>query len=485
MPGTHHIASEKTAPVHASGESRSDPQDGRTDSKIVATYLSRTPRAADLTRKAREVLPGGIVHESRRMWPYGIYGDRALGSRKWDVDGNEYVDYYGGHGSLLLGHQHPRVLAAIEGQLHKGMHLAAAHELEIEWAMLIRQMVPSVERVRFTSSGTEATQLALRLARAQTGKRRIIRFATHFHGWHDQVAGGVHDHFDGSPNAGVLQGVAENTTLVAPNDVAAVERVIDSRKDVAAVILEPVGSSSGIVPTPPEVLGALRDITKRHGVILIFDEVVTGFRVAPGGAQAFYGVTPDLTTMAKILAGGLPGGAVGGPEDILDWFDHEATIARGREHVNHHGTHNAHPYSAAAGIATLEIVRDSDACAKASATAATLRRKMNEVLESERVPWAVYGEHSFFHIHSNPRGDAIRPTAFDASTITPETLKGRNEELLGKLRLAMLNHGVDLKGWRGGILSAAHTPADVELTVDAWRKSLRDLKEEGLLGSGG
>src|SRR6185503_2753653 len=234
-------------------------------SKIIATYRARTRRAAEHAREAREVLPGGIVHDSRRMSPYGIYGDHALGSRKWDVDGNEYVDYYGGHGSLLLGHQHPEVLKAVQAQLGKGMHLAAAHELEVEWARLIRAMVPSVERVRFTSSGTEATQLAMRLARAATSRGRIVRFHTHFHGWHDQVAFGVHDHFDGSPNAGVLQQVADNTTLVPPNDVAAVERVLAGHKDVAAVMIEPVGSSSGMVPTPPEVLGALRDITKKHG----------------------------------------------------------------------------------------------------------------------------------------------------------------------------------------------------------------------------
>jgi glutamate-1-semialdehyde 2,1-aminomutase len=465
------------------------------ESKIVATYRARTPRAAELYRQAREVLPGGIVHESRRMWPYGIYCDRGLGSRKWDVDGNEYVDYYGGHGSLLLGHQHPVVLAAMEKQVRKGMHLASAHELEVEWARLIIDMVPSAERVRFTSSGTEATQLAMRLTRAHTGKRRVVRFATHFHGWHDQVAGGVHDHFDGSANAGVLSEVAENTTLVPPNDIAAVEEVIATRKDVAAVMLEPIGSSSGMVPTPPEVLGALREITKKHGVLLIFDEVVTGFRVAPGGAQAFYGVLPDLTTMAKIVAGGMPGGAVGGPADIIDWLDYEAAHAAGREHINHHGTHNAHPVSAAAGIATLNIINGSrsaqpssangteniDPCKKASATAARLRKGMNEVLQEEGVAWAVYGEHSFFHIHSNPRGDAIRPTTFDASSITPAMLKGRDEAMLTKLRLAMLNNGVDLKGWRGGILSAAHTQADVDLTLEAWRKSLCALKDEGVI----
>jgi glutamate-1-semialdehyde 2,1-aminomutase len=453
----------------------------RSESKIVAAYRARTPRAEALNRKALGLLPSGIVHDSRRTWPYSIYGDRALGSRKWDVDGNEYVDYYGGHGALLLGHQHPQVVEAIERQARKGLHLAAANELEIEWARLIQAMVPSAERVRFTSSGTEATQLAMRLARAATGKSRIVRFQSHFHGWHDQVASGVNDHLDGTPSVGVIQEVAANTALVPPNDVAQVERVLAQHKDVAAVMLEPTGSSSGAVPTPPEVLGALREITKNHGVLLIFDEVVTGFRVAPGGAQSLYGVTPDLTTLAKILAGGMPGGAVCGRKDILDWLDFEAAAAAGRERVSHQGTHNAHPISAAAGITTLGIIRDSDACAKATAMAGILRKGMNEVLEEEGVPWAIYGDHSFFHIYSNPKGQALRPTAFDAATITIDALKGKNERMLDKLRIAMLVYGVDLKGYRGGLVSAAHTQADIDLTVDAWRKSLRALKDEGEL----
>jgi len=453
--------------------------DSAVESSILATYRARTRRAAELNRQAVELLPSGIVHDSRRTLPYGIYCERGLGSRKWDVDGNEYVDYYGGHGALLLGHQHPQVLGAVEKQLGKGMHLAAANELEVRWARLIHEMVPSAERVRFTSSGTEATQLAMRLARAATGRPRIVRFQSHFHGWHDQVAFGVNDHLDGSPNAGVLQEVARNTTLVAPNDVAAVERVLADCGDVAAVMLEPIGSSSGAIPTAPEVLGALREITKKHGALLIFDEVVTCFRVSPGGAQALYGITPDLTAMAKIVAGGMPGGAVGGRRDVLDWLDFDASAAAARERINHQGTHNGHPLSAAAGIATLEIIRDSDACAKASETAAQLRAQMNEVLEAEGVPWAVYGDHSFFHIHSNPQGEAIRATAFNPGTLKIDALKGKNESMLGKLRLAMLNHGVDLKGWRGGIVSCAHTAEDVALTLDAWRESLRALKAEG------
>ncbi|RPI47591.1 MAG: aspartate aminotransferase family protein [Betaproteobacteria bacterium] len=451
------------------------------ESRILAAYRARTPRAAELARQARDLIPSGIVHDSRRTWPYSIYGDRAAGSRKWDVDGNEYVDYYGGHGSLILGHQHPKVIAAIEAQLRKGMHLAAANELEVEWARRIQALVPSAERVRFTSSGTEATQLAIRLARAATGRGRIVRFQSHFHGWHDQVSFGVTDHLDGTPAVGVLAEVAANTTLVKPNDVAAVERVLATQRDAAAVMIEPIGSSSGMIPTSPEVLNALRELTARHGALLIFDEVVTGFRVHPGGAQALYGVVPDITTLAKIVAGGMPGGAVAARKDILDWLDFEVAAASKRERINHQGTHNAHPLSAAAGIATLDLIRDSDVCERASATAARLRAGMNEILEGEGVPWAIYGEHSFFHLHSNPLGEPIRPTTFDARTLTLDALKGKDERVLAKLRLAMLVNGVDLKGFRGGLVSAAHTEADIDVTLDAWRRSLRALKEEEAL----
>lgn len=450
-------------------------------SAIVRAYLARTPRARELHQQAVRVLPSGIVHDSRRTWPYSIYGDRAFGSRKWDVDGNEYVDYYGGHGSLLLGHQHPGVLKAIATQLSKGLHLAAANELEIQWARCIQEMVPSAERVRFTSSGTEATQLAIRLARAATGKSRIVRFQSHFHGWHDHVAFGVTEHLDGTPSAGILAAVAENTTLAPPNDIGAVESVLTLRRDVAAVLIEPIGSSSGAIPTSASVLRALREITSKHGVVLIFDEVVTGFRVSPGGAQALYGVTPDLTTLAKIVAGGMPGGAVAGRKDILDWLDFEAAAAGKRERISHQGTHNAHPLSAAAGIATLNLIRASDACAQASATAGTLRVGMNRILEEEEVPWAVYGEHSFFHIHTALADRHARASDFDSGTLSVDAFKGKNETMLAKLRLAMLVNGVDLKGSRGGLVSAAHTQDDIELTLNAWRESLRALKSEGEL----
>lgn len=452
------------------------------ESLILGSYLERTPSSLRRHEDARALLPSGLVHDSRRTWPHPLYIERASGSRKWDIDGNEYVDYYGGHGSLLLGHQHPKVVAAVEAQLRKGMHFAAGHELLIEWARLIHELIPGAERLRFTSSGTEATHLAIRLARASSGKDKIVRFQTHFHGWHDHAAFGVKEHLDGTASAGVLADIAANVILVKPNDIARVSELLAGSDDIAAVMIEPIGSSSGAVPTPPAVLRELREVTRRHGVLLIFDEVVTGFRVAPGGVQGLLGVIPDLTTMAKVVAGGMPGGAVAGRKDILDWLDFEASAAAGNERIAHEGTHNAHPLSAAAGIATLKLVRDTDACARASATAQKLRAGMNAILEKEGVPWAVYGEHSFFHFFTNPENRAIRPTAFDAQTVPSDWFKvDKRERMLAKMRLAMLVYGIDLKSWRGGLVSSAHTQADIDQTLEAWQRSLRLLKDEGNL----
>lgn len=454
-----------------------------TNSQIVSAFRARTPRSYDLAQRARERLPSGLAHDSRYMWPYGIYCERAEGARKWDADGNEYVDYYGGHGALLLGHRHPEVMAAAHEQLDRGTHFGTCHELELHWADLICEMIPCAERVRFHSSGTEATHMALRLARAYTGREKVVRFHGHYHGWHDAVAFGVDSHLDGTPTPGVIQQVTEGVALVAPNDVDAVEKVL-AREDVAAVIIEPIGSNSGKVPTQPEVLHKLRELTKEYGALLIFDEVVTGFRVSPGGAQAHYKVTPDLTSLAKIVAGGMPGGAVCGRKEILDWLDFEVSDQLNREKVRHQGTFNGNPACAATGSKTLEIIRDTDACERANAAGETIRRRMNEVLEEEGVPWAVYGEFSMFHIFTNPHGLDFKPTAFDASALEHGDFKGENrKQLLAKMRLAMLNQGIDLKGWRGGILSCMHDAEKIERTVDAWRASMRALQDEGELAA--
>lgn len=454
------------------------PDTALTNSRIVAAYRERTPASERLAGEARDLFPSGITHDGRHLKPYGIYVERAEGPRKWDADGNEYVDYYGGHGALLLGHNHPDVMAAVGNATARGTHFGANHEAEVRWGRLVRDLVPSAERVRFTSSGTEATHMALRLSRAFTGRSKVIRLKTHFHGWHDHMTSGLSSHFDGTPTAGVLPGVAENVVLVPPGDVEALAAAL-AGKDVAAMILEPTGASFGMVPLAPDYLKAARDLTLEHGALLVFDEVVTGFRVSPGGAQARFGITPDLTSLAKILAGGLPGGALVGRKDILDALDFDAAPAAGREKIQHQGTFNANPVSAAAGAATLHLVATTDACERANAYGDALRRDLNGLFAGEGVSWAAYGTFSGFHIFTNPKGREVDPQAFDAGAVSYEELKGFSPELVRKLRLALLVNGVDIPNRPGGIISASHGDRERAETVDAFRKAIAMLREDG------
>jgi len=448
------------------------------NSRIEAAYRERTRRSAELAREARDLFPSGITHDSRRIDPYTIYVDRAEGPRKWDVDGNEYIDYFGGHGALLLGHHRPEIDRAVAEALARGTHFGSSHEGEVRWAQAVKALVPSAERVRFTSSGTEATHLALRIARAATGRRKVVRFRTHFHGWHDHMAPGYTSHFDGTATPGVLDEVAGSVVLLDPGDEAAMREALAGDPDVAAAILEPTGASFGLIPLRPAFLEALRAATEESGALLIFDEVVTGFRVSPGGAQGEFGIAPDLTTFAKILAGGLPGGALAGRKDLLDHLDFEAAEADGREKINHQGTYNANPVSAAAGIEMLRIVGSSDACARANDFGERLRAALNEVLIEEDVPWAAYGTFSGFHLFLNPEGRTLRPDRFDPLAIDYRELKANPPGLADRLRLAMLSNGVDVNGWPGGVISAAHGDAELSETAEALRESLRMLKAE-------
>lgn len=459
------------------------PDANLSNSKIEAAYRDRTSASAKLAVEARELLPSGIAHDSRHLSPYSVYIERARGSRKWDVDGNEYVDYFGGHGALLLGHCHPTVLAATHAALEESTQFGANHPREIRWAEWVCKLIPCAERVRFTASGTEATLMAVRLARAFTGKPKLARFMTHYHGWHDHMTPGYASHFDGTPTTGVVSGVADNVVLLPPGDVQAMRDAFAAHSDIAAVILEPTGSAFGTAPLAPSFLTALREETKKHGILLIFDEVVTGFRVSPGGAQAHFGVIPDLTSLAKILAGGFPGGAVCGRREILDELDFEVTAKKKREKIKHQGTFNANPFSAAAGIAALEIIGTTDACARASATGETLRGTLNEVLASEGVPWSVYGSFSSLKFFLNPKGRPIQPGRFDPLSIDYKEILEQPEGVARKFRLAMLVNGVDLNGKLGGVISAVHSQEDIDDTADAVRESIRMLKAEGELRS--
>jgi glutamate-1-semialdehyde 2,1-aminomutase len=457
------------------------PDDMLSNSRITAAFREKTPGSAALAKQAGELFPSGITHDSRYIEPYGLYIERAQGPHKWDVDGNRYVDFFGGHGALILGHRNPAVTQAVSEAFGAGTHFGASHPREILWARAIQRLVPSAERVRFTSSGTEATLMAVRLARAFTGRETLIRFQGHFHGWHDHMASGYSNHFDGSPTPGVLQGVADKAVLLPPNDIAAVRDVLTNNRDVAAVILEPTGSSFGQHPIGAAFVQELRRLTEQHGVLLILDEVVTGFRVSPGGAQTAFGVRPDLSSFAKIVAGGLPGAAVAGRKDILDQLDFAVAQRTGREKIQHPGTFNANPVSAAAGTAALTVIAETDACEHASRTAAALRASLNEVLEAEAVPWAVYGTYSGFHTFLNPRGAPIRPSSFDPTVPTLDDLKAQSKALVNKLRLALLVQGVDVNGRIGGFLSATHTEADIAHTAEGFRQAIRMLKQEGEL----
>ena len=455
-------------------------QDTRgSNSGILGAYLAHTPGSAKLAAQANDLFPSGITHDARNTDPYGIYIERARGPHKWDVDGNRYIDYFGGHGSLILGHHNPAVVKAVGEAYEGGSHFGANHPREVIWGQIVQRLVPSAERIRFTSSGTEATLMAVRLARSFTGRQTILRFKGHFHGWHDHMTHGYTNHFDGTATTGVLPGVAEKSVVVDPGDEAGVRAAFAANKDIAAVIIEPTGASFGQVPVAPGFLHFLREETTKHGALLILDEVVTGFRVSRGGAQEAFGVRPDMSSFAKIIAGGLPGAAVTGRKEIFDLLDFNVTKAQGKEKIGHPGTFNANPVSAAAGIAALTQLETTDACDKAIATAGALRDSLNEMLAKENMPWASYGTFSGFHLYLNPKGRKIDHAKFDPMAVDQDELKPGNPGLANKLRLALMAHGVDISSRLGGFTSATHEMADVRDTTDALREAVRMLRAEG------
>jgi len=435
-------------------------------SKVMDTYRAMHPKSGGLYERARNVISGGITHDGRHLNPYPVYIDRALGSRKWDVDGNEYVDYWMGHGALILGHCHPAVVAAIQKQAGRGTHLGASHELEVRWAELVSKLIPSAEMVRFTMSGTEATHLAMRIARAYTNRPKILKFQGHFHGWHDGVALAVDPPYDVPWSAGVPASTLDQILLCPPNDIKAVETVLQ-RGDVAAVILEPAGGGSSTIPTIPGYLQELRSLTERLGVVLIFDEVISGFRYSPGGAQAYFGVTPDMTTLAKIVAGGLPGGAVVGKKPLMSMMARRGDPVWDRsQRVAQNGTFNSNPLCAAAAIATLELVSDGSLHARANKVGDELRTSLSDVMKRVGVPGATFGDVSIFHVSFEGKPGLA---GFD---------RPRRGDLYQLLRCALLNHGLDCSSYHGWI-SAVHSDEDIDRTVQGYEAAFKDMAADG------
>ena len=438
-----------------------------------ADYIAAHPGSLEHFEAARDRFPSGVTHDGRFTEPFNIVATRAEGAYKWDVDDNRYIDYVTGHGSLILGHNHPQVIDAVAEQLQKGTHLGANHPLELAWAEKVIEIVPSAEVVRFHSSGTEAVMMAVRMARNYTSRTTLVQFAGHFHGWGDTAFGGA-----GGPGLpAALRGIAD---VIECGDLDAVEQAL-ADETAAAVIIETSHPAFFTLPNPTAFLQGLREITERTGTVLIFDEVVSGFRWAPGGAQEYYGVTPDLTTLAKILAGGLPGGAVAGRADIVNTLSFNPQARGGRAKIAHPGTFNANPLSAAAGVACLELVSDPKVQEKATAAASALRQGVNRTLRDLEIPGCAYGAVSMVRIALGgddlpPDSDLLRPIPG-----SPDGREATDDPALRRaLNLGMLMGGVHLFNARA-ITSIAHSDEDIAHTVATFGETMEKMKSVGLL----
>lgn len=444
---------------------------------LIAAYAGQFAGSQKRFDQARASLAGGIAHDGRYLKPFPLYIDHADGAYKWDVDGNKLIDYAIGHGSLILGHSDPEVTAAMHEQLDRGTHYSAGHEMEIRWAEQVQQMIPSAGLVRFTASGTEANLLAMRLARAYTGRPGILKFDGHFHGWSDYLIKGEKPPFESSHQPGVPGDVLRTVAVLPPDDLGALEERL-TQGDIAAIMVEPSGASWSMIPLPDDFLQNVREIATRQNVVLLFDEVITGFRWAPGGAQERFGVMPDMTTLAKILAGGMPGGAVAGKAEIMEHLlfkDEQGWNATKK--VGHPGTFNGNPLAATAGSMCLKRCENPEVQQHCDSMAAKLRTGLNTVLENEGIDGCAWGESSVFHIILGHR--CTNRTAADLRSpegIDPATLKSSGKAGLGNpLALAMALEGVDLFN-AGGLLSVKHEEQDIDFTIEAFTNSIARLR---------
>ncbi len=411
-------------------------------------------------------MPGGVNSPARAFGGVGghpIFFERGEGPHLWDVDGNRYLDYVGSWGPMIVGHAHPDVLQAVEAALRRGTSFGAPTIAETELAELVIDAVPSVEMVRLVNSGTEATMSALRLARAYTNRPLVVKFAGNYHGHVDSllVAAGSSAATLGAPDSpGVTEGTARDTLVLPYNDVAAVERAFEEHgRDIAAVIVEPVAGNMGCVPARREFLEALRQRTARHHALLIFDEVMSGFRVAYGGAQALLGITPDLTTLGKILGGGLPVGAYGGRADVMAHM-----LPAGK--VFQAGTLSGNPLATAAGIATLKLLRDGAVYDQLERLSGRLALGLEDAARTARAACTVGRCGSMITLFFSPQPVTDWTTASRCDTAR-----------FGRFFWEMLHRGFYLpcSQYEAMFVSAAHTMTDIDATVAAAAESLRAL----------
>jgi glutamate-1-semialdehyde 2,1-aminomutase len=442
------------------------------------------PRSMELYARAREAIAGGVAHDLRYAEPAPTYITHGEGPYKWDVDGHRYVDYGLGNAALLLGHAHPSIVEAVKGAAWRGTHFGNDHPDQVLWAERIKALVPCADRVRFVNSGGEANMLAARLARAFTGKGKLLRFEGHFHGWQDDLVVGYAYPFEASPSTGLAPGTEGGSVMIPANNLSLLATTLRREQDLAAIILEPSGASWGTCPLEDGFLEGLRELATRHGVLLIFDEVITGFRWAPGGAQERHGVLPDLSTHAKVIAGGMPGAAVCGRAEIMELMTIRGEPRHDRyERVAHLGTFNANPISAAAALACLEIVATGEPQRQADAVAEQLRERLDEVLARQRVAGYVYGPASTFHIYVEAAPGSGR-SRDELRTLDAATLKSIPGPVVAAIQNGLRVRGLELMSYTGGVTSAAHDQSCVDETVEAFDDLVAELAGEVLARHG-
>jgi glutamate-1-semialdehyde 2,1-aminomutase len=427
---------------------------------------TKIERSTALFEEAKRRLPGGVnspVRSFRAVGGQPRFIARAAGSHIWDIDGNEFIDYVMSWGPLILGHANPRVVDAIQHAATNGTSYGAPSPLEVEMARLVQTAMPSLELVRFVNSGTEATMSALRLARAFTTRNKIVKFAGHYHGHADmllvQAGSGVATL--GLPDSPGVPAAAVADTLVANfNDFDSVQRLFEQfPKEIAAIIVEPIAGNMGCVPPTDDFLASLRQIATNHGALLIFDEVMTGFRVHPGGAQALFEIRPDLTTLGKVIGGGLPVGAYGGRRDIMSMVAPAGPMYQA-------GTLSGNPLAMAAGIATLTVLNDPTVWTRLESSTARLVAGLNDGARSTGVPaWPARVGSMFTLFFTN------RP-------VTDWTSAARSDcERFGRYFRSMLDCGVYLppSQFEAAFVSTAHTDSDIDRTIDAARQAMAGL----------
>ena len=443
---------------------------------IIESYVAAHQESKALFEKSKSHFPDGVTHDGRYLQPFPLFMTEGSGSKKTDVDGHQYIDYVMGHGALILGHADPGLVTAVSDQVTKGTHLGANTRLELAWAESVKSLMPTIDKVRFHSSGTEAVGMTLRLARAYTGRTKIAKLSGHFHGWSDAVAAEPMRY----SSVGIPPGTADATVRLEPGDPAALGRLLE-RRDVAAVIAEPTGAQMGSFPLSVAFLQYLREVTRQTGTLLIFDEVVTGFRVSRGGAQVRFGITPDLCSLGKILGGGLPAAASAGRQEIMDGIAHRDEPGWNvTSRVGHPGTFNANPLSAAAGVACLERLASEPINERADRAAQRLKEGINRTCREKHVAGFAHGLSSIIKVVFG----MDTPATEDAlSGLHAEIAAAGNPETGRLFKLAMLNHGVDTMGGGRFIVSAVHSDDDIDHTVEAFGHAIAAMKDEGCLRS--